>query len=189
MPDIPEVIRRRMTEDDLRARFEATIDERVDRYREVFPLPMTPNYHFAPASAQCKLLYADGHFYSTVMVSQAVAEGITRFVAERNDVTFKPKASGPQILDLLVERGIVSKEYEEAFKLLWKTRNDVHHMNPEVAKIDLPGVAKRSLQNLDVIEREIFGFRMDDGKCIPSNPKYWDIREDGTTNVFLRLSP
>ena len=29
MPDIPEVIRRRMTEDDLRARFEATIKQRV----------------------------------------------------------------------------------------------------------------------------------------------------------------
>ena len=44
------------------------------------------NHHFAKASSECIGLYRDGHLLSAVMVSQAVAEGIWRFVLERNQI-------------------------------------------------------------------------------------------------------
>jgi len=190
MPDTPEVIRRRMTEDDLRARFEATIEQRVDRYREISHQPMTSFQHFADASAECVSLYTDGYFLSTVMVTQAVAEAIRRFVVERNGTKITNKSDGPSVVTLLVENGIISEDCAVAFNRIWGSfRNDVHHMNPKVAQIDFPALAKGNIQDLAVIEREIFDFKVDKGKIIPTNPQYWDAGADGKMGVFLRLSP
>jgi len=190
MPDIPEVIRRRMTEDDLRARFEATIKQRVNRHRQVSHQPMTPYHHFADASAECIKLYTDGYFLSTVMVTQAVAEGMRRFVVERNGTKITNKSDGPSVIALLAEKKVISENCAEAFNRIWRSfRNDVHHMNPRIATVDFPALAKRNIQNLAVIERELFDFKMDNGKIIPAKPQYWDPGEDGKVKVFLRLSP
>jgi hypothetical protein len=198
MPDTSEQINRhelverlRMGNDFVKGlldRLEVTKQECANRYLEVHHPQVVPIHHFTNASTECIFLYAEGYFSSTVMVTQALAEGISRFVAERNGIEFNRKLPGPKIVDLLVKKKIVSQDYEEAFKQLWETRNDVHHMNPDVAKIDLPEYAKRSIQNFEVIEREIFaGSWSNDGRLIPTNPKYWDTREDGKVGVFLRL--
>ena len=47
---------------------------------------VTPMHHFSKASSECKDLYRDGHLISAVMLSQSVAEGIWRFVLERNQI-------------------------------------------------------------------------------------------------------
>jgi len=189
MADIPEPIKRRMIADGLRAKAESFIEQRVDRYIEASHHGMIPHHHFAPASAECISLYTDGYFYSTVMVAQSVAEGISRFIAERNGIEFDKKMSGPRILDLLIEKRVISKEYRDAFGRLWERRNDVHHMKPTVDDIPFPDLAKRSIQDLAAIEQEVFAFTLSAGKIVPANPKYWDIRADGTAAVFLRLSP
>ena len=63
-------------------------------------------------------------------------------------------------------------------------------MKPTVDDILFPDLAKRSIQDLAAIEQEVFAFKIGDkGEFILANPKYWDIRADGTTGVFLRLSP
>jgi uncharacterized protein YutE (UPF0331/DUF86 family) len=190
MAGIPEGVRRLMISQDLRALFEATIQERVNRHLEVSPREITANHHFTKPLVECDLLYTDGYFYSTVMVAQSVAEGISRFVAECNGLGLDIKMSGPKIVDHLVEEKLISKEYKEAFKRLWETRNDVHHMNPEVGDIRFPELAKRSIQDLTAIEREIFaGSWSNDGKFIPTNPKYWETRADGKIGCFLRFAP
>ena len=190
MADIPECVRRRMISDDLRALFEATIQERVNRHLEVSPQEIIANHHFAVASAECIRLYTDGYFLSTVMVTQAVTEAIRRFVVERNEIKPGAGIEGPQIAEILVKNGIISKDCADAFNRIWESfRNDVHHMNPKVAAIDFPGLAKRNIQDLAAIEREIFAFKMDNGRIIPTNPKYWDTREDGKMGAFLRLRP
>jgi len=190
MADIPECVRRRMIGDDLQALFEATIQERVNRHLEVSPQKIIANHHFAVASDECIRLYTDGYFLSTVMVTQAVAEGIRRFIVERNEIKPDDGMEGPQIAETLVKKGIISKDCADAFNRIWKSfRNDVHHMNPKVATIDFPGLAKRNIQDLAAIERKIFAVKMDNGRFIPTNPKYWDAREDGKIGGFLRLSP
>ena len=91
------------------ARLKATKQECADRYAEIDHPQMVPIHHFTEASTECIFLYAMGYFFSTVMVAQAVAEGISRFVAEREDIDFDRKNTiGPRIVDLLIEREIVS---------------------------------------------------------------------------------
>ena len=188
MADIPECVRRRMISDDLRSRFEATIQERVNRYMEVSHQGIIPNPHFAAASTQCIELYMDGYFLSTVMVTQAVAEAIRKFVAERNKIKCEDNRDGPAIVNLLVKEEIISKECASAFNQIYNSyRNDVHHMNPKVAEIPFRELAKKNIQNLAAIEREIFAF--DFSTNTPRNPEYWDTRADGKIGGFLRLEP
>ena len=58
-------------------------------------------------------------------------------------------------------------------------------MNPPVGKIDFPALAKKNIQSLSVVEREIFDVDVDEGKIVPIQPKYWDINPDGTVPVYL----
>ena len=167
---------------------EQTAEERVDRYLEVHHQNIIADHHFAAASAECLDLYRDGYFLSTVMVSQAVAEGIFRFVLDRNGLA--PHLERPEMARLLVKRGIVSERCAEAFVRIWTSfRNDVHHMNPKVAEVPFTELAKRNVDDLATIEREIFAYRINDGNLTPEQPRYWDLQADGTVPVFLRLRP
>ena len=181
-----QAIKRRRLQDDLRSSLEQSIDQRVDRYLEINHQWIIGNHYFAAASAECIELYRDGYFISTVMVSQAVNEGIFRFVAERNSID---RESHEQFIKELMNGNIISEDCAKASKRIWGSfRNDVHHMNPKVATIPFEALAKRNLQDLSVIEKEIFGVDVNNGKLIPHQPKYWDIQKDGTVPAFLRSS-
>ena len=181
-----QAIKRRRLQDNLRSSLEQSIDQRVDRYLEINHQWIIGNHYFAAASAECIELYRDGYFISTVMVSQAVNEGIFRFVAERNSTD---RGSHEQLIKELMNGNIISEDCAEASKRIWGSfRNDVHHMNPKVATIPFETLAKRNLQDLSVIEKEIFGVDVNNGKLIPHQPKYWDVQKDGTVPAFLRSS-
>jgi hypothetical protein len=60
-------------------------------------------------------------------------------------------------------------------------------MNPKVDQIDFPQLAKKNIQNLAVVEREVFHVDINEGKLIPKHPEYWDISLDGTVPIYLRL--
>ena len=158
---------------------------------------VTPMHHFSKASSECKDLYRDGHLISAVMVSQAVAEGIWRFVLERNQIQPKKLKVGggkkkhrPAITVVLVEREIISTECAKAFVRIWASfRNDVHHMSQKISKVNFPKVAKQNMADLAAIERELFALTFDEdaGKIVIFQPRYWDLQEDGTTtSMFLR---
>ena len=68
---------------------EQTREARVERLLEIDKQGIIENQHFARASAECIDLYRDGHFIATVMVTQAVNEGIIKFVAERNQIDYE----------------------------------------------------------------------------------------------------
>jgi hypothetical protein len=188
MAGIPEDVRRHEMAEGMRTHLEATIQERISRYIEVCHQGIIANHHFAAASAECIDLYRDGYFLSTVMVTQAVAEGIRRFVIERNEVRCSDDKDAPAVIAVLVEKKIISEECASAFNRIWRSyRNDVHHMNPKVAEIPFVELAKKNIQDLAAIEREIFSFKVQNGAIIPLNRRYWDVREDGKTGVYLRL--
>ena len=165
---------------------EQTREARVDRYLEVDRQRIIGNYHFSRASTECIELYRDGHFISTVMTTQAVNEGIMRFVANRNSI----KHDNIKLIDLLESlkcKSIISQTCFEVSKQIWRSyRNDVHHMKPTVAKIPFPSLAKKNIHNLAVVEREIWATNFDEGKLVPIQPKYWDIKPDGTVPIYLR---
>ena len=185
-----EEVRREMTLFQLIQDFaqidEQTREARVDRYLEIDRQRIIGNYHFSRASTECIHLYRDGHFISTVMTTQAVNEGILKFVADRNSIDYE-KMTREDLLTTLLSKGIFSKNCFEASQQILKSfRNDVHHMNPPVATIDFPKLAKKNIQNLSVVEREIWDTDFDEGKLVPIQPKYWDINSDGTVPIYLR---
>ncbi len=170
----------------LRQRDEFSREQRVRRYSEVKRQGIIPNHHFAPASTECIELYRDGHFIATVMATQAVNEGILKFVAERNDI---PDRKLENLVNLETSPLLNLLPYAclEASRKIWGSfRNDVHHMNPTVSKIPFQKLAKENIQRLALVEREVFDFSIRDGELVPKHPRYWDVSEDGTAPVFLR---
>jgi hypothetical protein len=88
----------------------------------------------------------------------------------------------------LLSAHVVTLECANASEIIWGSyRNDIHHMNPGVATIQFQPLAKKNIQALAVIEREVFGGRFGtDGAFVADQPKYWDT-QDGKVHVFLRL--
>lgn len=125
-------------------------------------------------------------------MSHAINEGIIKLVAERNNIErHKPDATTKtiaEVIDELRERGIISNACADALMEIWRSfRADIHHMNPTVATINFRKLAQKNLKRLSTIEKEIFGFKNNKGTIVPNQPKYWDIKSDGTAPVSLRL--
>lgn len=180
-----QAIKRAQLAESLKSLLEATIEQRISRYLEIEHQGIIGNHHFAGASSECISLYRDGYFISAVMVSQAVNEGIMRLVAQRKGIE---GGNHSELVDNLKQKNMISPHCAEASeRIRGSFRNDVHHMNPTVARIPFQELAKRNLQDLATVEREIFGVDIRDGQLVPHHPEYWDVAEDGTVPVFLRL--
>ena len=169
---------------------EKTREARVDRHLEINKQGIIGNHHFARASAECIKLYSDGHFIATVMVTQSVNEGIIKFVADRNQIN-RQNIKCDALLPILVSKGILSQGCSNASEQIMRSfRNDLHHMNPPVGTIDFQTwakLAKKNIRNLAVVEREIFDVDINNEELVPKQPKYWDIKPDGTVPIYLRL--
>jgi hypothetical protein len=46
---------------------------------------------------------------------------------------------------------------------------------------------KRNIEDIGVIEKEIFEHSFENGKIIPKQRKYWDVKADGIILVSVRL--
>ncbi len=95
----------RRAQSDLRQEFEGSLDDGVARYLEIDHQSIIGNHHFAAASLECIHLYRDGHFISTVMVTQAINEAILRFIAERNNIPLVTRPDRPKLNSLLEDLG------------------------------------------------------------------------------------
>lgn len=70
--------------------------------------------------------------------------------------------------------------------MLRSFRNDFHHLNPSISKVPVQDIAKRNIEDIAGIERELFEHDYDEGRVAPKQPKYWDISPEGTMLVNLR---
>jgi len=181
-----KLLERKQIEDDLRSEFEGTIKDRVSRYLEVGHQWIIGAHHFARTSTECLLLYRDGYFVGTVMMSHAINEAIIKFVVEKNSLSAKPL---DDLIEELKRGGQISADCAEASMGIYGSfRNDVHHMNPTVSSIDFRSLALKNIQRLAIIESEIFAVDIvDGGKRRPRNPAYWDVGKDGYTSAYLRI--
>jgi hypothetical protein len=170
----------------LASEMERTLDERVERYLSIDRQQLVPSHHFTPAITECFKLYRDGNFLSCTMVSQAIVEALVRFVAERNGFLPADKEQKPELAARLNEAGVVTAVFVEAVTRIHRSfRNDFHHMNPQIARIDIVSLATRNAKDLAAVQNEIFGFSLQDGLLIPTQKKYWDIKPDGTVLVQM----
>jgi len=185
--NIQETMQKALTEDGIKQEVEQTLSSRVERYLKVKPHGIIPLTEFAPVSAECALLFRDGHFYGAIALSQAVAEAITKFFCQKNG--WKPKKSFEENVAKLETRQFISKNMKEKFLSLWEKRDDYHHLNPtiETDRQNLEALAYEKISLLKEIESKAFKFSIVDGKLVPENKKYWAVQPDGTVPVFLRL--
>ncbi len=187
-----EVMKRSTVKESIESQCRSFIKEKIDRYLEIEHQGIIGGHYFAPASSECIYLYRDGYFIGAVMMSHSINEGIIKFVAERNDIK-RHKTDGTtktiaELIEEFTENSIISDTCADASMRIWNSyRADIHHMNPSVAKIDFEKLAKQNLKRLSAIEKEIFDFKLSNGAIVPKQPRYWDIKADGTAEVFLRL--
>ncbi len=190
--DISEAMNRVKVRESIESQCKNLIEEKIDRYLEIEHHGIIGGHYFAPPSSECIYLYRDGYFIGAVMMSHAINEAIMKFVAERNGIE-RNKIDGhaktvEDLINELREKCIITDICRDASIQIWKSyRNDIHHMNPTVAKIDFKKLAQQNLKHLSTIEKEIFDFKINNGAIVPTQPKYWDIKTNGTTTVFLRL--
>lgn len=169
----------------LKSRFETTFEECVQRALEVRPQSIVPHHHFTLASTECIYLYRDGYFMATAMATQALNEGLIRFIAERNSMS--PNQEPGVLVDLFVAKTIVSTSCADAMRRILRSfRNDFHHLNPSISKVPVQAIAKRNIEDIASIEKEIFEHSYQDGKISPKQEKYWDVTPQGTILVNLR---
>ncbi len=143
------------------------------------------NHHFASASAECRELFRDRHFYGCIALTQAVAEALVKFLCKRNG--WRSNKVYEKNLDKLFTRKFISEQAKNGLQKIWEKRDDYHHLNESIATdLQALGVlAKEKLELLNKVESEIFAFKFVDGKIAPIQPKYWDI-DGGEAEVFLR---
>ena len=190
--DNSERIRRIQLKESLESEFKSTVEQRINRYLEIDHQKIIGGHYFSEASSECIYLYRDGYFIGTVMMSHAINEGIIKFIAERNSISRKKENGDTKTIEELVnefkEKKIISNECAEASIKIWNSfRADIHHMNPTVMEIPFKGLALQNMKILAIIEKEIFGFDINNGALIPHQLKYWDINKNNTTTSFLRL--
>jgi len=190
--DTSELIKRIRVRESIESHYTSFIEEKIDRYLEIEHQGIIGGHYFAPASSECIYLYRDGYFIGAVMMSHAINEGIIKFVVERNSIDRNKTDGNTKTVEDLIgelrEKSIISGACGDASMGIWKSyRNDVHHMNSTVANIDFKKLAQQNIKYLSTIEKEIFDFQFNNEVMVPTQPKYWDIKTDGTVTVFLRL--
>jgi hypothetical protein len=175
-----ETMQRIIAEDSIKQEFAQTLASRVERYLKVKQPVMVPYTEFAPASAECALLFRDGHYYGCISLSQALAEAIARFLCHRN--RWKPKKNFEENVGRLQVGRFISEEIKDKFLKIWENRDDYHHLNPniELDREKLETLAYEKVVLLKEIESEVFRVSVADGSIDPKNTKYWVLLHSGT---------
>ncbi len=186
--DIQEAMQRASTKSGLKQEFEQTLSSRVERYLKVKPHGIVPLTEFAPVSAECSLLFRDGHFYGSIALSQSVVEAIAKFLCQKNG--WKPTNNFEENVAKLQTRQFISNGMKDNLLRIWEKRDDYHHLNPtiETDREKLEALAYEKVSLLKEIESEVFKFSIVNGKLLPENIKYWTL-QNGMVPVFLKLEP
>ena len=168
-----------LSEDELRERIKLCLE--VDYNRVIAA------QHFSQASCECIEAFRSRMFVSCVMLTHSVNEGIINFVVNRNKVNQTGKM--PAKLETLVSLNLITSICAQSSEAIWKSyRNDIHHMNPGISKIeDWRGLAKQNLRHLATVEYCVFGHNINQGAMDPHYPQHWDITDDGKIKIYARL--
>ena len=150
------LIQQKLLEDSIKQENEQTLSLRAQRYLKVKPHEIIPYKQFSPASAECPLLFRDGHYYGCITLAQSVAEAIVRFLCQKN--FGKAKNVFEKNIDRLLTRHFISEKLKNKFLKIWENRDDYHHLkkNIEVQRIKLEEISCEKVLLLKEIESEIF---------------------------------
>jgi len=177
---------------ELRERFELHLEDQVDRQARSRVHPFIPAQFFSVASSECRSLFVEGHFYGCITLAQSVAEGIARFLAQKNELGEHDNyRSQINILQRDRSNPVISPVAFAAFRAIHgKDRNDFHHLNPQIEqdRKRLECRAEECLNALYAIESEVFGYMLaGEHGVILHHPQYWPPA--GADSVVLHIRP
>jgi hypothetical protein len=68
---------------------------------------------------------------------------------------------------------------------MWADRHSFHHLRPSVESdhLKLEETARNTLNLLNKLEQDFFGYTVLEGLVVPDHPEYWSIK-DGESLVF-----
>jgi hypothetical protein len=175
-------------DEQFRQREEAAFTQRKERASRTKVHGIIPSHFFSAVSSECRELFIDGHYYGCISLSQAVAEGLSRFLGSIHSAG--AKNDPPQRVERLHSAGAISKSCRDAFLQIWgNDRNTFHHLNNDIPT-DVPTLESRAedcVNALYAIESEVFAFDMAGGAIVPKNRAYWPKSDPEHLQVFLRL--
>ena len=103
---------------------------------------------------------------ATAMATQAVNEGLLRFIAERNGIPTNQDLY--VLIDTFLAQDVVSVNCANAMRQILKSfRNDFHHLNPSISNVPVQNIARGNIENITLIEKEIFEHSYENGKLFP----------------------
>lgn len=174
----------------MKSSFEAGLENRLDRALRTKIHVIIPYHYFSAASSECRQMFLDGHFYGCISLAQALAEALSRFIANTNNVKKIGKSLETRV-EKLEKQGTITPKASTAYKILYgNDRNTFHHLNEnlETDYLALEARAEECVNALFDIESEIFAFDVNNGTIVPKNPKYWPQTGPNTGSVFIRAS-
>lgn len=172
----------------MRAHFEASLPQRIERASRVKLQNIIPAQWFAAAASECAGMYIAGFFYGAISVAQAYVEALSRFLAKHHKVRIGNDV--PERCQRLNREGFLSQSALEAVTDIYDGRNDFHHLNREVPQEfeKLQFRAESCMNSLHVIESEVFAYSFGDtpGKVTLHKPEYWPSEGADMAKVSLR---
>lgn len=144
------------------------------QYFSIFSLATIKCYHEASTFHPKSLL-----FITCILSTHPLNEAIIKFVAKRNQI--EQSESIPKLLEKLVSKNAISDACAVSSEAIYKSyRNDLHHLNPSVSKIEgkWHDFARRNFRNIATIEHNIFGYIKKGGTLFLNYPQYWDYGYD-----------
>ncbi len=181
----------------IESEFQERLDAIVKRSEEVEALPsFLPASHFAPPASETRMMYRMGYFYGAIMVAQATAEALARFIAkskgmderyycerdERNGGVTQAK----RLEDLKQEQKISPRAFRQFRMILDNERNSFHHMNSDVPTTPsrLKEMALECVEALYSIEGAFLDVGSG-GRLHVQDYELWDVRKDGSVSVYM----
>jgi hypothetical protein len=157
-----------------------TLSDRATRFLQVRPAITVPDGPFAAPSVECAEQFRDGHYFGCITLTQVVLEAVIRHVWQVK-LKKKPDQEGSfdKNLEALHKKKFVSDEWKTKLDQMWAERQSFHHLRPSVDAdhLKLQETARNTLKLLYDLEREFFGFKMQDGIVVPDHPEYWSLSD------------
>ena len=147
-----------------------------------------PHDFFSAASAECKEMYVTGCFYGCITLCQSVAEGLSKFLAEKNGVQVKHGFTAR--VGRLKTEGVISDMSADAFDTVHSDDRDAFHRLNNNIEQDHEKLESRALECLDAlytVESEVFAYDVHEGRIKPKNEKYWPREGEDSLLVNVRF--
>ncbi|MGE3406426.1 MAG: hypothetical protein AB7I37_06385 [Pirellulales bacterium] len=180
----------RRVEDSIKNEVLRTLSDRASRFLQVRGTVLVPFGPFSAPSVECAELFRDGHYLGCIALTQAVMEAVIRHVWQIT-LKKKPNQQGDfeKNLESLHKKAFISDEWKTKLDKMWADRHSFHHLRPSVESDPqkLEEIARSTLNLLNDLEREFFGFSVREGMIVPDHAEYWLIK-DGESLVYVRGS-